>query len=42
MVQNYKSGWVFRIGLRLKFVKIFWACIQNFFATLRVMIFFLL
>jgi len=31
MVQSYKSGQVFR--LRLKFVKIFWACLQNFFIT---------
>jgi len=40
MVQSYKSGWVFPVGLGLKFVKIFWACIQNFFITLRVIIFF--
>jgi len=25
LVQSYKSGRVFRVGLRLKFVKIFWA-----------------
>jgi len=39
MVQSYKSGRVFQIWLELKFVKIFWACIQNFFITLRVIIF---
>jgi len=46
MVQSYKSGRFFWVGsgragleLRLKFVKIFRACIQNFFITLRIMIF---
>jgi len=38
MVQSYKSGQVFQVGL--KFVKIFWACIRNFFITPRVFFFF--
>jgi len=40
MVQSYKSGRFFRVGHGLKFVKIFRSCIQNFFITLRVTIFF--
>jgi len=34
----FGSGWA-GLGLGLKFVKIFRACIQNVFITLRVMIF---
>jgi len=35
-----RPGFSDRAGLELKFVKIFRACIQNFFITLGVMIFF--